>query len=264
MFTFIWTSLVCAAQRSIHLSNTCNLKHSAKKSSFLIEISVQKEKQDTENYFANLSFYFAKIQIPSAVLRSCKSVLPKQKKESLLQMRINQRWLLVSQQNTWILGWLLKEQKFGSTQTHLDVWVAKSNSTFDCDQRHSDKILASRMQMIIFSWADTHNDWSISLGDMQHQTYFGTLCMWSCVFALRWRCTWTSWGMCSDITNTLVGISGETVPEGWNPCIYWVQWWHLVVMVLNSQLVCHTTLLPHQGVLASTANFKYSKYFYNN
>ena len=68
-----------------------NLKHSAKKSSFLIEISVQKEKQDTENYFANLSFYFAKIQIPSAVLRSCKSVLPKQKKESLLQMRINQR-----------------------------------------------------------------------------------------------------------------------------------------------------------------------------
>ena len=30
------------------------------------------------------------------------------------------------------------------------------------------------------------------------------------------------------------------------------------------QLVCHTTLLPHQGVLASTDNFKYSEYFYNN
>ncbi len=25
---------------------------------------------------------------------------------------------------------------------------------------------------------------------------------------------------CSDITNTLVGISGETVPEGGNLCIY--------------------------------------------
>ncbi len=25
---------------------------------------------------------------------------------------------------------------------------------------------------------------------------------------------------CSDITNTLVGISGETVPEGRNLCIY--------------------------------------------
>ncbi len=37
-------------------------------------------------------------------------------------------------------------------------------------------------------------------------------------------------------------------------------------MVLNSRLVYHTTLLPHQGVLASlafTTNFKYSKYFYN-
>ncbi len=38
------------------------------------------------------------------------------------------------------------------------------------------------------------------------------------------------------------------------------------VVVLNSQLVCHTTLLPHQGVLALlafTTNFKYSEYFYN-
>ncbi len=34
-------------------------------------------------------------------------------------------------------------------------------------------------------------------------------------------------------------------------------------VVLNSQLVCHTTLLPHQGALASTDNFKYSEYFYN-
>ncbi len=38
-------------------------------------------------------------------------------------------------------------------------------------------------------------------------------------------------------------------------------WW---VVVLNSQLVYHTTLLPYQGALASTANFKYSEYFYNN
>ncbi len=50
---------------------------------------------------------------------------------------------------------------------------------------------------------------------------------------------------CGDITNTLVGISGETVPKGGNLCIYWPSnhtiWW---VVVLNSQLVCHTTLLP--------------------
>ncbi len=38
-------------------------------------------------------------------------------------------------------------------------------------------------------------------------------------------------------------------------------WW---VVVLTLQLVCHTTLLPHQGALASTANFNYSEYFYNN
>ncbi len=69
---------------------------------------------------------------------------------------------------------------------------------------------------------------------------------------------------CSDITNALVGISGETVPEGGNLCIYCVQWCHLWAVVLNSQLVCHTTLLPHQGVLASTANFNYSEYFYKN
>ncbi len=69
---------------------------------------------------------------------------------------------------------------------------------------------------------------------------------------------------CSDITNALVGISGETVPEGGNLRIYYVQWCHLKAVVLNSQLVCHTTLLPHQGVLASAANFNYSEYFYNN
>ncbi len=56
---------------------------------------------------------------------------------------------------------------------------------------------------------------------------------------------WT-WLHCSDITNTLVGISGETVPEGGYLCIYWPHsnhtiWW---VVVLNSQLVCRTTLLP--------------------
>ncbi len=69
---------------------------------------------------------------------------------------------------------------------------------------------------------------------------------------------------CSDITNTLVGISGETVPEGGNLRIYCVQWCHLKAVVLNSQLVCHTTLLPHQRVLASTANFNCSEYFYKN
>ncbi len=34
---------------------------------------------------------------------------------------------------------------------------------------------------------------------------------------------------CSDITNTLVGISGETVPQGRNLRIYYVQKQHLVV-----------------------------------
>ena len=35
-------------------------------------------------------------------------------------------------------------------------------------------------------------------------------------------------GRCSDITNTLVGISGEMVPEGRNLHIYYVQSCHLV------------------------------------
>ncbi len=57
---------------------------------------------------------------------------------------------------------------------------------------------------------------------------------------------------CSDITNTLVGISGETDPGGRNLLFYWVHSgaiWQAVV--LNSQLVYHTTLLPHQGAVAS-------------
>ncbi len=57
---------------------------------------------------------------------------------------------------------------------------------------------------------------------------------------------------CSDITNTLVGISGETDPGGGNLLFYWVHSgaiWQAVVP--NSQLVCHTTLLPHQGAVAS-------------
>ncbi len=33
---------------------------------------------------------------------------------------------------------------------------------------------------------------------------------------------------CSDTTNTLVGIPGETVPKGRNLCIYYVQSCHLV------------------------------------
>ncbi len=31
------------------------------------------------------------------------------------------------------------------------------------------------------------------------------------------------YALCSDITSTLVGISGETVPEGGNLRIYYVQ-----------------------------------------
>ncbi len=53
-------------------------------------------------------------------------------------------------------------------------------------------------------------------------------------------------------------------PRGWEPP-------YLLSTVVPSggsgsilQLVCHTTLLPYQGALASTANFKYSEYFYNN
>ncbi len=57
---------------------------------------------------------------------------------------------------------------------------------------------------------------------------------------------------CSDITNTQVGISGETVPEGGNLHIYWPSsnhalWW-VVILTTNSQLVCHTTLPPVGGV----------------
>ncbi len=53
---------------------------------------------------------------------------------------------------------------------------------------------------------------------------------------------------CSDITNTLVGISGETVPEGGNLHIYYVQWWHLVSMVLTFEAgVSHHTPPPPGG-----------------
>ncbi len=69
--------------------------------------------------------------------------------------------------------------------------------------------------------------------------------------------------MCSDITNTLNGISSETELDGGNRPIYYVHSGDICrEVVLNSQLVCHTTLLPHQGALA-LANFKNSEYFYN-
>ncbi len=63
------------------------------------------------------------------------------------------------------------------------------------------------------------------------------------------------------ITNTQVGISGETDPGGGNLHIYYVQKWHLADG--SNIWVCHTTLLPHQGALASTDNFWYSEYFYD-
>ncbi len=66
--------------------------------------------------------------------------------------------------------------------------------------------------------------------------------------------------LCSDI-HWLVSQERLSPRAGTSVC---TQWGHLEAVVLNSQLMCHTTLLPHQGVLASTANFKYSKYFYNN
>ena len=71
---------------------------------------------------------------------------------------------------------------------------------------------------------------------------------------------------CSDITNTLVGISGETVPEGRNLRIYWPHsnhaiWW-AVVLTFGTGVSHHTP--PPVGVLAVPNNFKYSEYFYNN
>ncbi len=55
---------------------------------------------------------------------------------------------------------------------------------------------------------------------------------------------------CSDITNTLVGISGETVPEGGNLRIYWplFQWCHLWAVVLTFETgVSHHTPPPPGG-----------------
>ncbi len=52
--------------------------------------------------------------------------------------------------------------------------------------------------------------------------------------------------LCGDITNTLVGISGETVPEGGNLRIYWplsnhAIWW---VMVFTAGVSHHTPPPP--------------------
>ncbi len=53
---------------------------------------------------------------------------------------------------------------------------------------------------------------------------------------------------CSDITNTQVGISGETVPEGGNLCIYRPHsnhtiWW-VVVLTFEAGVSHHTPPLP--------------------
>ncbi len=76
---------------------------------------------------------------------------------------------------------------------------------------------------------------------------------------LRWINSCTSLivrRQCGDITNDQFGFSEETVFRGdffWggNLPIYWVQSCHLVSSSNNSGQVCHTTFLPHQGVLAS-------------
>ncbi len=55
--------------------------------------------------------------------------------------------------------------------------------------------------------------------------------------------------LCSDITNDQLGISGET------DAVVRISMFIICTVLsssgLNSQLVCHTTLLPHQGGLAS-------------
>ncbi len=50
---------------------------------------------------------------------------------------------------------------------------------------------------------------------------------------------------CSDITNTLVGISGETARWRESLALLNEQCCHLSRGGSNLQLVCHTTLLPH-------------------
>ncbi len=79
-------------------------------------------------------------------------------------------------------------------------------------------------------------------------------------FRIEWEMLQTSHvgAFCGDITNTLVGISGETVPEGGNLHIYCV---HLVSdgSKFAASVSHHTP--PPPGALASTANFNYSEYF---
>ncbi len=57
------------------------------------------------------------------------------------------------------------------------------------------------------------------------------------------------------ITNTLVGISGETVPEGGNLCIYYVQSHHLVSggSKFTAGVSHHTP--PPAGGVGSTQQF---------
>ena len=68
---------------------------------------------------------------------------------------------------------------------------------------------------------------------------------------------------CSDITNTLVGISGETVPEGGNLRIYWPSnhaiWW---VVVFTAGVSHHTP--PPPGGRGVQLQFLIFWIFYNN
>ncbi len=68
---------------------------------------------------------------------------------------------------------------------------------------------------------------------------------------------------CSDITNDQFGISEETGFWGGNLPIYWVISRYLVVVVLTISQVCHTTFLPHLGVMASVAIFHMYTQFYH-
>ncbi len=73
---------------------------------------------------------------------------------------------------------------------------------------------------------------------------------WSCCVVISQTHWLVSQERLSPRAGTSVFIEYTVVPSGGSGSI--------------SQLVCHTTLLPYQGALASTANFKYSEYFYNN
>ncbi len=64
---------------------------------------------------------------------------------------------------------------------------------------------------------------------------------------------------CSDITNTLVGISGETVPEGRNLHIYWplsnhAIWW---VVVFTAGVSHHTPPPPGTGNRCIISQYHY-------